>query len=145
MKTSVLSSLALRAVLRPTFVLGGLALLAIPTVVTLSMSRCPVAEPRSGMVALELDATDSANCYYDSAFNGGAVTVERAAVEGQPIHLTQRYQWLDGCTWEAQETLIPHGQLFSYSYEEHVVSCEIGAVPLRACERRGVVTMHSVE
>jgi hypothetical protein len=141
MKTSVLSSLALRAVLRPTFVLGGLAILAIPSLGVLALRHCPVAEPASAMVSLELDTPTDKSCYFESAFSGGPVTIERAAVEGQSLHFTQRYPWVDGCVWEAEETLVPHGQLFSYAYEEHVVSCEIGAEPLRACERHGVVTM----
>jgi hypothetical protein len=142
MKTSVLSSLALRAVLRPTFVLGGLAILAIPMIGALSLRHAPVVETASEMVALDLDTESDPTCVYGSAFSGGSVIVERAAVEGQPLHLTQRYEYY-GCTWEAEETLVPHGQLFSYDYEEHVVACEVGAVPTRACDRHGVVTMRS--
>ena len=145
MKTSILTSLALRSYLRPTFVLGGLALLAVPVVGMSMCTHCKgVTESRAGIVALELDAPADPACYYESAFNGGTVVLERAAVEGRPLHLTQRYQWLDGCTWEAEETLVPHGSLFSYSYEEHVVSCDVGATPARACERHGVVAMRSV-
>ncbi len=144
MKTSILSSLTLRAVLRPTVVMGGLALLALPTVGVLMTRHCPAdVELQSAAVALDLDAPSDPACYYESAFSSGTVVLPRSAVEGHPMHLTQRYQWLDGCTWEAQETLVPHGALFSYSYEERVVSCEVGAVPARACERRGVVTMRS--
>ena len=145
MKTSVLTSLALRSLFRPTFMLGGLALLAVPMVGAMSMHRFHGDPPAlTGEVALDLDADSDPACYYESAFNGGAVVLERAAVEGRPLHLTQRYQWLDGCTWESEETLVPHGALFSYSYEEHVVSCEVGATPARACERHGVVSMRSV-
>ena len=143
MKTSILTSLALRAVLRPTVLLGGLALVAIPALGMLTLSARPVA-PTQGAVALDLDAPSDPVCYYESAFNSGTVVLERSAVEGRPLHLTQRYQWLDGCTWEAEETLMPHGSLYSYSYEEHVVSCEVGATPARACERHGVVTMRSL-
>ncbi len=143
MKTSVLTSLFVRSLFRPTILLGGLALLSVPLV---AAHRChgDIPPPAAGIVALELDASSDPACYYESAFNGGDVVLERAAVEGRPLHLTQRYQWLDGCTWEAEETLVPHGALFSYSYEEHVVSCEVGAAPARACERHGVVSMRSV-
>jgi hypothetical protein len=145
MKTNILTSLALRAVVRPTFWLGSLALLALPVAGMTMFGRCPVEhEVRSAVVALDLDATSDPACYYESAFNSGTVVLERAAVEGRPLHLTQRYQWLDGCTWEAEETLEPHGALFSYSYEEHVVSCDPGATPARACERHGVVSMRSL-
>jgi hypothetical protein len=145
MKTNVLTSLALRAVLRPSVVLGGLALLALPVLGMVSLGHCPAeAAARSAVVALDLDATNDPACYYESAFNSGTVVLERAAVEGRPLHLTQRYQWLDGCTWEAEETLVPHGSLFAYSYEEHVVSCDVGATPARACERHGVVSLRSL-
>jgi hypothetical protein len=144
MKTNVLTSVALRALLRPTFVLGGLALVAVPLLGMMSMSRGPEPSVKSAVVALDLDATNDQACYYESAFNSGTVVLERAAVEGRPLHLTQRYQWLDGCTWEAEETLVPHGSLFAYSYEEHVVSCEVGSTPARACERHGVVSMRSL-
>ena len=145
MKTNILTSLALRALLRPSVVLGGLALLAIPAMGMLTFGRCPSEmATKSAVVALELDAASDAACYYESAFNGGTVVLERSAVEGRPLHLTQRYQWLDGCTWEAEETLIPHGSLFAYSYEEHVVSCDVGATPARACERHGIVSMRSL-
>jgi hypothetical protein len=145
MKTNVLTSVALRALLRPTVLLGGLALVAVPVLGMMTFGRGP-AEPsvRSAVVALDLDATNDPACYYESAFNSGTVVLERAAVEGRPLRLTQRYQWLDGCTWEAEETLTPHGSLFAYSYEEHVVSCEVGATPARACERHGVVSMRSL-
>jgi hypothetical protein len=143
MKTSILTSLALRAVLRPTVLLGGLALFAIPALGMLTLSPRQVA-PTQGAVALDLDTPADPSCYFESAFSGGTVVLERSAVEGRPLHFTQRYQWMDGCTWEVQETLMPHGSLYSYSYEEHVVSCEIGATPLRACERHGVVTMRSL-
>jgi hypothetical protein len=144
MKTNVLTSVALRALLRPTFVLGGLALVAVPLLGMISMSRGPEPSVKSAVVALDLDATNDPACYYESAFNSGTVVLERAAVEGRPLHLTQRYQWLDGCTWEAEETLVPHGSLFAYSYEEHVVSCDVGSTPARACERHGVVSMRSL-
>ena len=144
MKTNVLTSVALRALLRPTFVLGGLALVAVPLLGMMSMSRGPEPSVKSAVVALDLDATNDPACYYESAFNSGTVVLERAAVEGRPLHLTQRYQWLDGCTWEAEETLVPHGSLFAYSYEEHVVSCDVGSTPARACERHGVVSMRSL-
>ena len=144
MKTNVLTSVALRALLRPTFVLGGLALVAVPLFGMISMSRGPEPSVKSAVVALDLDATNDPACYYESAFNSGTVVLERAAVEGRPLHLTQRYQWLDGCTWEAEETLVPHGSLFAYSYEEHVVSCDVGSTPARACERHGVVSMRSL-
>ena len=143
MKTNILTSLVLRAVTRPSLLLGGLALVAVP-VVGMMTYRCPSESTRTSVVALDLDATSDPACYYESAFNGGTVVLERAAVEGRPLHLTQRYQWLDGCTWEAEETLIPHGSLFAYSYEEHVVSCEVGATPARACERHGVVSLRSL-
>ena len=144
MKTNVLTSVALRALLRPTFVLGGLALVAVPLLGMMSMSRGPEPSVKSAVVALDLDATNDPACYYESAFNSGTVVLERAAVEGRPLHLTQRSQWLDGCTWEAEETLVPHGSLFAYSYEEHVVSCDVGSTPARACERHGVVSMRSL-
>lgn len=146
MKTNVLTSLLTRALLRPTFLLGGLALVAVPVLGlgAMNLGRCPVESARSAVVALDLDATNDPACYYESAFNSGTVVLERAAVEGRPLHLTQRYQWLDGCTWEAEETLVPHGSLFAYSYEEHVVSCDVGATPARACERHGVVSMRSI-
>ncbi len=147
MKTSILTSFGLRALLRPSLVLGGLALLIAPIVGTMSLCRCrgeAEAAVAPGVVSLQLDATDDPACYYESAFNGGTVVLDRASVEGRPLHLTQRYQWLDGCTWEAEETLVPHGSLFAYTYEEHVVSCEVGATPARACERHGVVSLRSL-
>jgi hypothetical protein len=146
MKTSILTSLGLRALLRPSLVLGGLALVAAPIIGSLSLCHYREAESavRSSTVALELDATDDAACYYESAFNDGTLRFDRSAIEGRPLHLTQRYQWLDGCTWEAEETLIPHGSLFAYSYNEHVVACEEGATPARACERHGVVSLRSL-
>ena len=55
MKTGTLSSLALRALLRPTFVLGGLALLVAPVVgmMTLCRYQCDAeAATSGGIVAL---------------------------------------------------------------------------------------------
>src|SRR4029079_10994600 len=83
MKTHVLTSVALRALLRPTFVLGGLALVAVPLLGMISMSRGPEPSVKSAVVALDLDATNDPACYYESAFNSGTVVLERAAVEGR--------------------------------------------------------------
>jgi hypothetical protein len=143
MKTSILTSLALRSLVRSTSVVGGLALLAIPALGMMAMSPRPPMSSR-GAVALERDAPMDPGCYYGSAFNSGVVVLDRAQTEGRPVHFKQRYLHTDGCTWEVDETLVPQGALYSYSYDEHVVSCEVGATPARACELHGVVTVHSL-
>ena len=45
MKTSVLTSLALRAVLRPTMIIGAVAILALPALGMISLSRYGVDAP----------------------------------------------------------------------------------------------------
>ncbi len=56
--------------------------------------------------------------------------------------LTSRYDFQDGCTWEAVETLTPNGRSgYTYDYAERYVSCRPGASPGIACARHGTVTV----
>jgi hypothetical protein len=87
-------------------------------------------------------ATESApNCYYGSAWNDGDVVLPHDASDGKAVTITSRYEFEDGCTWEATERLTPQGSGYAYEYVEHYVSCEDGAKPASACARRGAVSV----
>ena len=64
-----------------------------------------------------------------------------AARTDVPLTLETTYDFEDGCTWQAVETLVPIGNgEFRYQYREHMVSCDEDAIPAMACERGGVVS-----
>lgn len=87
-------------------------------------------------------ATDSdPACVYGSAWNDGDVLISHDASDGKVVTLTSRYDFEDGCTWEATETLTPEGRGYAYEYSEQVVSCQTGAIQGVACARRGHVAV----
>jgi hypothetical protein len=94
--------------------------------------------PRAGY-RLTLMTDSLPNCYYGSAWNDGEVVLPHDASDGKTVTLTSRYDFEDGCTWEATEILTPNGAGYSYTYVEHHVACEEGATPAAACARSGIV------
>jgi hypothetical protein len=90
---------------------------------------------------LTLETRSNPICYYGSAWNDGDVFLSHDARDGRAVTLTSRYDFQDGCTWEAVERLTPNGSGYSYSYTERHVSCREGARPGIACARHGHVTV----
>ena len=88
-----------------------------------------------------LDTTADPACVYGSAWNDGDVLLSHDASDGKTVHLTSRYDFRDGCTWEATETLTPSDAGYEYEYSEHVVECKRHATPGLACPRKGHVTV----
>jgi hypothetical protein len=87
---------------------------------------------------LELEVASEASCFYGSAWNDGPVFVVRGDV-ASPLVFTRRFAWIDGCTWEATETLTPIGAgTYRYRYVEQPASCSDSPYP--ACTREGIVT-----
>jgi hypothetical protein len=93
----------------------------------------------SGGYRLTLTTESLPNCYYGSAWNDGEVVLAHDASDGKTVTLTSRYDFEDGCTWEATETLTPDGAGYSYAYAERPVACTAGAMPAAACARVGSV------
>jgi hypothetical protein len=101
--------------------------------------------PTSGHYRLELRVTqeDAQECFYGSAWYTGAP--EASSVDGA-MTLETSYDFEDGCTWEATETLVPRGDgTFDYAYSERAAKCEPDAIPAIACVRSGVVTAVPIE
>lgn len=109
---------------------GALALL-----VGFQLHRAP-----SGHYRLELQVTQDGEdgCFYGSPWYSGAPEASRIDA---PITFQTRYDYVDGCTWESTETLIPVGDgKFSYQYHERMLSCDEDSEPGYACDRAGIVT-----
>jgi len=99
--------------------------------------------PQPCALDLAVERETSPTCFFGSAFNAGALFVEQCPGGETVWH--EEYDFEDGCTWRATETLIPDGAGFRYSYTEEIVSCEVGAIPAEACSRTGRVTHRPVD
>jgi hypothetical protein len=138
---SLLTSSAWKLVTRPVALVGG-ALLAGGLLLMSLGGECPVTDAQQQPVfRLALETRSSPVCYYGSAWNDGDVFLTHDASDGRVVTLTSRYDFVDGCTWEATETLTPSGDGYRYRYSERFVACRAGARPAAACARTGTVSV----
>jgi hypothetical protein len=137
--SSALSLSAWKLVARPVVRLGGALLLG--GVLAASVAPSPRAQPSAGGYRLVLETTAQPGCYYGSAWNDGDVVLTHDASDGRTVTLTNRYDYADGCTWEASEVLTPDGDGYRYEYKEHIVECSAEAAVGIACPRVGHVTV----
>lgn len=143
---SFLTASAWKVVARPVVRLGGALLLGGALAASVAPSSQPAPQSVSGYrLVLEADSSNP-SCYYGSAWNDGDVMLSHDASDGRTVTLTSRYDFEDGCTWEAKEVLTPSsGDGYTYEYTERVVSCPEGAKPDLACRRHGVVAVVPAE
>ncbi len=137
---SFLTASAWRVVARPVTLLGG-ALLTFGALLAGPASRPAPATRTPSAYRLSLETRSDPVCTYGSAWNEGDVFLSHDASDGRVVSLTSRYEYKDGCTWEAVETLTPRGHGYIYDYRERHVACRAGARPGVACVRRGSVTV----
>ena len=139
------SGLALSAwklVARPVVLLGGALLVGGVLVASVGdgpVSLAPSVDAQS--YRLVLDAESDPPCVYGSAWNDGDVVMPHDASDGKTVTFTSRYDFQDGCTWEATERLTPSENGYDYDYSEHIVECRRTARPGLACPRKGHVTV----
>jgi hypothetical protein len=133
---------AWKLVTRPAALVGAALLAGGALVAAWGPSALPAAGP-PGSYRLALQVESDPVCYYGSAWNDGDVVLAHDASDGRTVTLTSRYDFEDGCTWEATEVLTPSGDEYTYEYTERVVACRPGARPATACARRGVVTVEA--
>lgn len=107
----------------------------------LALHRRPT--PSGAAYRLYLSAPEDPRCYYGSAWNEGPVVATQDPRSGRTTYV-RKFQFVDGCFWQATETLVPmdNGTVL-YDYEEHVLSCTPGAVPAAICPRQGVVVVEA--
>ena len=133
---------AWRLVARPVLLTGGA--LVVGGLLAVTVGGAPVSlEPPSSAQSyrLVLDAEVDPPCSYGSAWNDGDVVMPHDASDGKTVTFTSRYDFRDGCTWEATETLTPSESGYDYQYVEHIVECKKHATPGLACPRSGHVTV----
>jgi hypothetical protein len=134
---------AWRLVARPVLLTGGA--LVVGGLLAVTVGGAPVSlEPSSvsgQSYRLVLDAEVDPPCSYGSAWNDGDVVMPHDASDGKVVTFTSRYDFRDGCTWEATETLTPSEGGYDYQYVEHIVECKKHATPGLACPRSGHVTV----
>jgi hypothetical protein len=143
-----LTASAWKVVTRPVLYLGGALLAGGALAMTIGptcplASHCPPATLSAYRLALQSESDPA--CYYGSAWNDGDVVLTHDGSDGRTITLTNRYDFEDGCTWEATEVLTPAGSGYAYAYSERVVGCRMGASPAIACARSGSVSTTPVE
>ena len=143
---SFLTTSAWKVVTRPVLRVGGALLLGGALAASVGTSSHPAQPQSASGYHLVLEADSNPSCYYGSAWNDGDVLLSHDASDGRTVTLTSRYDFEDGCTWEAKEVLTPSsGEGYAYEYSEHVVSCPEGMKPAIACARRGVVAVVPAE
>jgi hypothetical protein len=128
----------------PVVALGG-ALLAGGALLLAQVPATSSLATPTAAYRLTLHTESARACYYGSAWNEGDVLLAHDAADGHVVTLSGRYDFEDGCTWEATEVLTPAGNGYAYSYSERPVRCAIGATPAPACGRVGTVDVAPAE
>src|SRR3954451_17242518 len=132
---------AWKLVARPVVLMGGALLLG--GVFAASIGGAPASLPANDAQSyrLVLDTESDPACVYGSAWNDGDVVMPHDSSDGRNVAFTSRYDFEDGCTWEATETLTPSEGGYEYENAEHIVECKKDATPGWACPRKGHVTV----
>jgi len=130
---------AWRLVARPVALMGGALLVGGLFAASVGSTPCP--STNASAYRLVLDTESDPACVYGSAWNDGDVVLPNDASDGRTVSMTSRYDFEDGCTWEATETLTPTESGYDYEYSEHIIECKRDATPGLACPRRGHVTV----
>ncbi|MDB4966000.1 MAG: hypothetical protein JWN44_1689 [Myxococcales bacterium] len=139
---SALTLSAWRLVARPVVLTGGALLLGGLFAASIGTREpCRATASAAASYRLVLETQTDPQCVYGSAWNGGDVVLSHDASDGRTVTLTSRYDFADGCTWEALEVLTPSGDGYAYSYEERAVECPPAATVGNACPRTGHVTV----
>ncbi len=138
---SALTLSAWRLVVRRVVAVGGALVVGGVLAATIGGAPVSLAPALGASYRLVLDTESDPACVYGSAWNDGDVVMPHDASDGKVVHLTSRYDFRDGCTWEATETLTPSETGYDYEYAEHVVSCRRHVRPGIACPRSGHVTV----
>ncbi len=133
---------AWRLAARPVALMGGALLVGGLLAVSIGGAPASLEPAATGQsYRLVLDTESDPACVYGSAWNDGDVVLPHDASDGKTVTLTSRYDFEDGCTWEATETLTPSETGYDYEYAEHIVECKKDATPGLACPRKGHVTV----
>jgi hypothetical protein len=105
--------------------------------------RPPQAETRR--FHLKLHAPDHGGIYFSAWTDHKDVVTDKDASDNQTVTYRRWYIWLDGCVWEATETLTPVDPThYQYKYREAPQSCPDGANAATGATtpRDGDVTVH---
>jgi hypothetical protein len=139
---SPLALSAWRLVARRVLLVGGALVGGAVLAVSIGGSPASLAPALGGQsYRLVLDTESDPACVYGSAWNDGDVVLPHDASDGKVVRFTSRYDFKDGCTWEATETLTPSESGYDYEYSEHAVECQRAKRPGLACPRHGHVTV----
>ena len=90
---------------------------------------------------LVLHAPVAANSIYLTAWANGSFEYPIDIHDLKPLHFAMRTHYDDGCDWLGEETLVPDGDRYAYSYEETLLGCEPGSTPTNKTPRTGFVTI----
>lgn len=98
------------------------------------------AKPNTVVQRLELHAPEEVGALYLTAWDQGDVFVRLVDGKAHPLKFQTHAFINDGCEWLATERLVPTGpDIYSYSYDEEILSCQPGATPARKTPRTGFV------
>ncbi|HEX4421932.1 MAG TPA: hypothetical protein VH165_28665 [Kofleriaceae bacterium] len=104
-------------------------------------------DPETGKfrLALEITGGSRGGTFFSAWTDNQDVITDKDASDQQTVTYHRRYIWLEGCTWDASETLTPiDATHYTYQYRENPVSCPDGARAAveAVTPRDGKVTVH---
>jgi len=93
-----------------------------------------------GVHRLVLHANSSSSAIYVTAFDDD---YRYMAIDPQHLQVMQFEitETVYGCLWQGTETLIPDGNHYDYTYEDHIIEYPAGCTPTNPTPRSGVVTI----
>lgn len=124
--------------------------LASPVFRSLALGTLLLAATVGGVLAhksrhhhhLVLHTYSQPGAIYLTAWRNGPVLAPFEGDELEPLVYTTTARVVDGCRWQATETLEPiDAKRYAYRYEEKILSCVEGAVPFYKTPRTGTVTL----
>jgi hypothetical protein len=108
--------------------------------------KAPEKAPAAKRFLLKLQVPVQSGIYH-SAWADGDVVTDHDGSDGRTIVYFRKYNWYDGCTWEASETLKPIAKdKYDYQYREVPIECPKDRAPdlNSVTPRDGVATVHPV-
>jgi hypothetical protein len=126
--------------------------LVAPLLLGASSTQHAQPKPEVKKYRLELHVPDQAGMYFTAWANEHGdrtdVIADHDGADGKTVVYRRRLVWIDTCTWDATETLVPRSaDRYAYTYRETPVSCPAGvhADVAAVTPRDGEVTVHRLD
>ena len=93
-----------------------------------------------GVHKLVLHAQSSSTAIYVTAFDDDFryMSIDPQHLQVMQFEITETVY---GCHWQGTETLVPNGDHYDYTYEDHIIGYPAGCTPTDPTPRSGIVTI----